>query len=85
MITYFTEQDLVSFGNYMVSDTRKTIYLEQKAPEAELPKILAQVNNADLTNWFTLVVRQRQEEEKVTAELSDESPQMDAQKEIIVE
>lgn len=62
MITYFSEQDLVSFGNYLLSPVRKEYYLNQGIEEEKVDVLLGGVNNIDLTNWVNLVIAaQRQQ------------------------
>ena len=56
MITYFSEQDLVSFGNYLLSPMRKEYYLGQGIDPEKVDALLTAVNNIDLTNWVNLVI-----------------------------
>lgn len=56
MITYFSEQDLVSFGNYLLSPMRREYYLGQGIEEEKVDSLLTAVNNIDLTNWVNLVI-----------------------------
>lgn len=72
MITYFSEQDLVSFGNYLLSPVRKEFYLKQGIEEEKVDSILGAVNNIDLTNWVNLVISsQRQQQEVIMPETED--------------
>jgi len=61
MITYFTEQDLVSFGNFILSPTRKKAYLVQEVPETKIDEVLETVNPFDLTAWFNSVIKAQKE------------------------
>jgi len=55
MIIYFTEEDLITFGEYMVSPQRTQIVRDQPNPDGiEFKKRLAQVYESDLTNWAYL-------------------------------
>lgn len=63
MIMFFTEEDLVSFGNFMVSDSRRKMY--ENHPELKDENIeerLKQVNDADLANWAQTTRRTEIEE-----------------------
>lgn len=44
-IHWFTEKDLVSFGNYLLSDERKQNFHEKDS------ELLKQVNDVDIQNW----------------------------------
>ena len=60
---FFTEEDLVSFGNFMVSDSRRKMY--ENHPELKDENIeerLKQVNDADLANWAQVTRRTEIEE-----------------------
>ncbi len=59
-IHYFTRADLVSFGNYLLSEERKKSILEHPAitnnpnfNEEERANALKTVNHADVENWFS--------------------------------
>ena len=61
MVTQFNESDLVSFGNYLLSDRRKKRYecatqeaLENKVPILSTEERLKEVSHADLANWLDL-------------------------------
>ena len=45
----FTESDLVSFGNYLLSDKRKECF--HAGSYAELMERLNHVHDCDLANW----------------------------------
>ena len=51
MVVFFTEQDLVSFGNYMISAERAKPYLENPIIKDKVGEYLSQVNNYDLELW----------------------------------
>ena len=52
MVIFFTEEDLVSFGEYMVSDERREAYLNHpELKDENIEERLKSVNNADLANW----------------------------------
>ena len=52
MVIFFTEEDLVSFGEYLLSDERKQ-KLEENWPDTSeiLESNLKKVHDADLANW----------------------------------
>lgn len=51
MIVYFSESDLVSFGNYMISPERAKVYLENEIIKDRVGEFLKQVNTFDIENW----------------------------------
>lgn len=51
MIVFFTEQDLVSFGNFLLSPERAKPYLENDIIKDKADDFLKQVNNYDLQVW----------------------------------
>ena len=55
MITYFTEKDLISFGNYMISPNRKEDYAKQLEAD-QISKYLTQVNTYDIQKWAQLEI-----------------------------
>lgn len=71
MLILFTEQDLVSFGNYMVSPERAKPYLENEIIKDEVNKYLTQVNKFDLDTWLRI----RQQEEVAMMKPREEKPQ----------
>lgn len=53
MVTYFNKKDLVSFGNYLLSEER--INLIKEHPEFDSNSIeerIKQVSHADYLNWI---------------------------------
>lgn len=69
MIIFFTEQDLVSFGNYMVSDLRKRRYAANTELDADaIPNLLARVNDQDLGDWAYINEQQKQQADQQKAE-----------------
>lgn len=57
MVTYFNRKDLVSFGNYLLSNERRELY--KSHPDADkMPPLedrLASVNHADIENWTDII------------------------------
>ena len=52
MVIFFTEEDLVSFGEYLLSDERKQKVEENWPNTSEiLESNLKKVHDADLANW----------------------------------
>jgi len=53
MITYFTEKDMVLFGNYLLSQERRERFKQHpEFPNNELlEERLSQVHHADFENW----------------------------------
>jgi hypothetical protein len=49
----FTRSQLVEFGNYLLSEERKSFYTGDNVEER-----LSQVNHADVENWLNLAVEQ---------------------------
>ncbi len=77
MVVYYDENDLVSFGNYMLSEARKKSITENpEITNSPTRKMLLQaVTNFDLGNWHRLRVEaERQMEQK---EAEDQNPQED--------
>ena len=70
MVTYFNKKDLVSFGEYLLSDERKEKIINH--PEAsKMPPVeerLKQVHHADLCNWFDKVGKKIPEDLKQSQE-----------------
>lgn len=79
MITYFSEQDLVSFGNYLLSPLRREYYLGQGIEEEKVDSLLTAVNNIDLTNWVNLVINAQRTANNVAQqeEVVNENPEID--------
>lgn len=50
-----TEQDLVSFGNYLLSKDRRSRVKKAGLPPETLENRLSSVNHADFENWKTSV------------------------------
>lgn len=81
MIILFNEQDLVSFGNYMISAERAEPYLKDELIKDKVGDFLKQVNDFDIQNWLRLSQEQAKasqlaplpEPEDITDTLFEES------------
>ena len=76
MVVYYDENDLVSFGNYMLSEARKKSITENpEITNAPTRKMLLQaVTNFDMGNWHRLRVEaERQLEQQESAKQEDPS------------
>lgn len=52
MVTYFNKSDLVSFGNYLLSEERtNSVVNHPEMPMEILTQRLSSVSHADLENW----------------------------------
>ena len=53
MVMYFTEEDLASFGQYLLSDERREMIERASIGETQdvLQNRLKNVSNLDLANW----------------------------------
>lgn len=76
MLVLFTEQDLVSFGTFMLSEARQKPYTENEITKQDLPKYLSQVNKFDLESWYRI----RQSEEAAAYEASKPKVSQDVSK-----
>lgn len=54
MIVLFNEQDLASFGTYMLSKERRRPYLESDLPTEKIEELLRTVTNYDIESWIKL-------------------------------
>ena len=54
MITFFDEDDLVSFGNFMISEERKQSILQADVTEEVKQDALSGVTPFDYKNWLEL-------------------------------
>jgi len=53
MVVFFEERDLLSFGLFMVSDFRKTAYINSmKETPALVPQVLSECGQDDLELWI---------------------------------
>lgn len=50
MVTYFNKKDLVEFGNYVLSDERKEMFIA--VSEENLDERLSKVHHADIENFL---------------------------------
>lgn len=70
MVIYFTEEDLISFGEYMVSEQRKKLFESHPDPtNLSLEERLSVVHDADLSNWAFLQTTK----EQITNEINNEN------------
>lgn len=58
MVTYFNKKDLVSFGNYLMSDKRKALILnnierckEENITIGSFKEVFEEVSHSDIMNW----------------------------------
>ena len=54
MVTYFTEEDLVTFGQYLLSDIRKNAIKEISKTDEEFTLKFKEVYEADIENWHQI-------------------------------
>lgn len=69
MVIFFTESDLVSFGEYMISEERKDLYCKNPNLQDNLQVLLSQVNNIDLENWMKITNKPQQDPPKPNMKL----------------
>jgi hypothetical protein len=62
MITYFTEQDIFSFGSFILSKEREEKYIAQGVETKDMTEMLRTVRHYDIQAWFEVVTALRQEE-----------------------
>ena len=62
MITLFTEDDIISFGQYMLSDLREA-HIRNNAPEDKVEEALKSVNSIDLAHWAHLITSKKNNDE----------------------
>jgi len=53
MVTSFNRKDLVSFGNYLLSDARREMFVEGEH-KLSLEERLCMVHHADVCNWLDI-------------------------------
>ena len=80
MITFFDEDDLVSFGNFMISEERKQTILQADVSEEVKQEALSGVTPFDYENWL----RFRQMEQQGSFE-EDETEEYIIDEEVINE
>lgn len=51
MIILFSEEDMLSFGSYMISTNRRKFYEQMSSSNEELQAKLGVVNEEDLASW----------------------------------
>lgn len=81
MLVLFTEQDLISFGNFMISEARVKPYLENEIIKEKVSDYLAQVNKFDIEHWIKL----KQEEERLAMQPTESTPKTRGVEDIPVE
>lgn len=59
MVTYFEEEDLVSFGGYLLSEERKKSILEHPEFKDKTEEDLKIIYQIDLLNWSEIETRKR--------------------------
>lgn len=55
MVTYFNRKDLVSFGSYLLSEKRKSRFVDSHTEginSLPVEESLAMVHHADVENWL---------------------------------
>ena len=56
MVIYFTEEDLVSFGEYLLGEDRRKLFESIEDPNGRsVHERLSEVHDSDLANWAYLV------------------------------
>ena len=67
MVTLFSEEDMASFGNYMISGSRKKSIKENPEIKDNQTRkmLLGVVTRYDLQNWMTLTVQADREKEEL--------------------
>lgn len=52
MVTYFNKKDMVSFGNYLLSEQRRDLFASHPDfGEKNLKERLSYVHDSDIENW----------------------------------
>lgn len=52
MVTYFNKKDMVSFGNYLLSEQRRDLFASHPDfKEKNLDERLSYVHDSDIENW----------------------------------
>lgn len=54
MITYFTEEDMFTFGQYLLSDVRTNAVKESCKEDENIENKLKNIYKADFENWAYL-------------------------------
>lgn len=64
MVTFFEQEDLISFGDYMISEERKQSILQSEGVSDKIKQqALLGVTPFDYENWYALRLQQSQYEE----------------------
>lgn len=65
MITLFSEEDVLSFGQYMISEERSKSILEaEELTDEEKQEILKSVTPFDYNNWVRSVINSQNQDEE---------------------
>ena len=60
MVTYYNRKDVVSFGNYLLSEERKNLIVNHPMSTTEnIPRRLVEVSHADVENWKQWMINKR--------------------------
>lgn len=57
MITFFGEEDLISFGEYLLSDERESSIKESEAHIKEVEFQLKHASALDLITWYRMITK----------------------------
>lgn len=63
MMVFFTEEDLISFGTYMISKERIKAIEASGLEFEQIAELKKEVSSADLENWLFLTNQAKQERE----------------------
>ena len=73
MITYYTQQDIINFANFMQSDVRKQMLKEQGLSEDQIDALAGRAGLNDVQNWirFSAAVERERAANRKTTESGD--------------
>ena len=64
MVTLFSEEDVLSFGQYMISEERSKSILEaEELTDEEKQEVLKSVTPFDYNNWIKIVINNQNQDE----------------------
>ena len=69
MIIYFTQEDMLSFGNYLLSSVRGKVIrenLDEGLSEKEIENILSMAHPIGLDKWNTILHNMKEQSENQT-------------------